>query len=104
MFCFYKAIVIYISNKHEIDDDKHLNLKLLYFNDENSKVLLYLTLTVFVLSKLHDLVNCSYYYAYRRVIFYEKWRECCPGYKGKDCNTRKSTTLFLYYIIYNTFD
>nr|XP_022313339.1 uncharacterized protein LOC111118261 [Crassostrea virginica] len=28
-----------------------------------------------------------YYYAYRRVIFYEKWRECCPGYKGKDCTT-----------------
>ncbi|XP_078318473.1 uncharacterized protein LOC111118423 [Crassostrea virginica] len=26
-------------------------------------------------------------YGYRLVMFYEKWKECCPGYKGKDCTT-----------------
>ncbi|XP_078319001.1 uncharacterized protein LOC111122399 isoform X1 [Crassostrea virginica] len=31
-------------------------------------------------------VGCSYY-GYRRIVVYERYRQCCPGYKGKDCTT-----------------
>ncbi|XP_078319002.1 uncharacterized protein LOC111122399 isoform X2 [Crassostrea virginica] len=51
-----------------------------------NSVILILCFSLFLLAIQIPSTKGSYY-GYRRIVVYERYRQCCPGYKGKDCTT-----------------
>ena len=50
---------------------------------------------------LTNIYISSWSTSFRTITVYERYRTCCPGYKGKDCNKRKITIFWwiFYYIL-----